>query len=142
MGTYNNMPKYTAKDIVDKEGNPTEPTVTANGMHAGYVRTPAGIRFRIIGAAPGPANLVKRRRSAKKKYTKNIKALSAMRAFNRHYKTSKKYKTEKARHAAKTRDLCWGNQTMDKTARYRRSPQNYDYEGVDDGSRCPGGPRV
>ena len=58
------MPKYTEQDIVRGK------RVTANGMIAGYVKVAGVEKFRIIGAAPGPANAAKRRNSGKRKYTK------------------------------------------------------------------------
>ena len=86
------------------------------------------------------ANLARAR--SKGRYSKKISKMAAARAFNKYYK-GKAYKTEKARKAAMTRDMCHNksHQTRDTTA-YRANPGRFDYKGVDDGSRCPKGRKV
>ena len=124
------MGKYSVQDIV--AGRRT----LANGAVAGYVRDDEGKRvWRIISGAidMSAARSAPRRRALSQK--------AAVRAFNAHYK-NKAYKTEAARKAAMTRDLCSSNQPRKNTTSYRRSPHKYDFAGVDDGSRCPKGKTV
>ena len=139
--------KYTQEDIIDG----TE-KVLSNGMLAGKVMTSEGKQvFRIIGLAgkegseERATNMAKLKRSSAKKRSgrrgRKLTPSGAMRAFNRHYKNSKKYNTTKGRASAKGRDLCWDNQELVDDARYSRSPHRYDFKGVDDGSRCDSGPR-
>jgi len=131
------MGKYSRADIVDGE------RITSNGMIAGFVMVDGKRKFRIIGAAPGNDAAQARSRSAKKARPgtrRQISPRSAMRGFNKYYK-EKKYKRKSARKGARTRDLCWDNQPSSSDMRYYRSPNRWDYAGVDDGSRCPSGPR-
>ncbi|MDA7573771.1 hypothetical protein N8751_00655 [bacterium] len=68
--------------------------------------------------------------------------MAAARAFNKYYK-GKAYKSEKARKAAMTRDMCHNKSHMMRdTSAYRANPGRFDYKGVDDGSRCPKGRKV
>ena len=123
------MGKYSVDNIVG------EPRTLANGAVAGYVMVDGKKVWRIISGA----NDMSAARSAPRRRTLSQKA--AVRAFNAHYK-NKAYKTEAARKAAMTRDLCSSNQPRKSTTSYRRSPHKYDFAGVDDGSRCPKGKTV
>ena len=56
-----------------------------------------------------------------------------MKAFVRHYENAK-YKTEKGRQIAMTRDLRYSNQRPTRSLRkYRKSPHKKDIRGVDMG---------
>merc|ERR1711988_168962 len=123
------MGKYSVADIV--EGRRT----LANRAVAGYVMADGKRVWRIISGA----NDMSAARSAPRRRALSQKA--AVRAFNAHYK-NKAYKTEAARKAPMTRDLCSSNQPRKSTTSYRRSPHKYDFAGVDDGSRCPKGKTV
>ena len=131
------MGKYSESDLL-----PNTKRVLKNGMLAGHIMIEGKPQFRIIGVQDRNALI---RSSSKKRPGRKTKSLSpkgAMRAFNRHYKKSPKYKSPKSKKGAKTRDLCWDNQPLVRDARYSRSPHLYDYPGVDDGSRCEGGPHL
>merc|ERR1712093_100489 len=129
------MGKYTEKDIIKGK------RVMKNGMLAGFVDTNDGVRFRIIGMV----DKVKHQKSVTKKRGASRKVKlsprAAMTAFNKYYKTSRKYSKDSSRKGARTRDLCHSNQKRTVTRSYSRSPHLYDYRGVDDGKRCPGGNR-
>ena len=129
------MGKYTEADI--KKGK----RIMKNGMLAGFVQTKGGLRFRIIGMV----DKAKHQKSVTKKRGANrrvkLSPRGAMAAFNKYYKTSRKYTKDSSRKASRTRDLCHSNQKRSGTRSYSRSPHLYDYRGVDDGKRCPGGNR-
>merc|ERR1711998_351660 len=63
----------------------------------------------------------------------------AARAFNKYYK-EKRYKRDRSRKAAISRDMCHRakNVISDRRYRSRTGPKRYDFDGVDDGSRCKG----
>lgn len=62
---------------------------------------------------------------------------AAARAFNRFYSVSNpRYRTSKGANIAKSRDLCNSVGEVVSDRRYRRSPNRYNYKGLDDGSRC------
>jgi hypothetical protein len=63
----------------------------------------------------------------------------AARAFNKYYR-EKRYKGDRSRKAAITRDMCHRakNVISDRRYRSRTGPKRYDFTGVDDGSRCKG----
>jgi len=119
------MGKYSVADIVDGQ------KTLANGAVAGYVMADGKRVWRIISGA----NDMSAARNAPRR--KDLSQRAAVRAFNKHYK-NKAYKTERARKAAMTRDMCSSNQPLKSTTSYRRSPHKYDFAGVDDGSRCKG----
>ena len=79
------------------------------------------------------------------RYSKALGPKAAARAFNKYYK-ERKYSSPRAKKAAMTRDLCHSKKSKYQraTTAYKSSrdgkltgPGNYDYVGVDDGSRCP-----
>ena len=111
--------------------------VLSNGAEGTYG---ADGKFRITKGA-SKAYLSTIQKSPKGKKALSPKA--AARAFNRYYK-NKSYKSEKSRASAKQRDLCHKkspNFTTSLSA-FRRSPRKYDYEGLDDGSKCPAGKKI
>ena len=63
----------------------------------------------------------------------------AARAFNKYYR-EKRYKRDRSRKAAISRDMCHRakNVISDRRYRSRTGPKRYDFDGVDDGSRCQG----
>jgi hypothetical protein len=63
----------------------------------------------------------------------------AARAFNKYYR-EKRYKRDSSKKAAITRDMCHKakNVISDRRYRSRTGPKRYDFDGVDDGSRCKG----
>jgi len=131
------MGKYSESDLL-----PDSARVLKNGMLAGYILIDGKPQFRIIGVKD---RVQLQKSSSLKRPGRKSKSLSpkgAMRAFNRHYSKSPKYKSQVSRKGAKTRDLCWDNQPLVSDARYSRSPHRYDYPGIDDGSKCDGGPHV
>merc|ERR1712072_1335055 len=71
---------------------------------------------------------------AKNKQYKAISEKSAKRAFNSHYKNSPKYRSERGRKMARTYDLNHKSE-VHRDSRYRRSPNRYDYPGVDLGEK-------
>ena len=105
-------------------------------MLAGKIMIDGKEQFRIIGLVDKEAH--KRSVTAKRRgrQGQDLSPLGAKRAFNRHYKNSPKYKSDKSRKSAKSRDLCWDNQPLVRDRRYSRSPHRYDYPGIDDGSEC------
>uniref|UniRef100_A0A6C0EKM6 Uncharacterized protein n=1 Tax=viral metagenome TaxID=1070528 RepID=A0A6C0EKM6_9ZZZZ len=125
------MGKYSENDIIKG----TE-QVLKNGMLAGKIMIDGRAQFRIVGLVDKAAHArsVKARRPGRA--SQQLSPRGAARAFNRHYSTSPKYKNEKSRKGAKSRDLCWDNQPTVTDRRYSRSPHLYDYPGRDDGSRC------
>ena len=125
------MGKYSRDDIIDGTDQ-----ILKNGMLAGKIMIDGRPQFRIVGLVDRAAHQrsVKARRPGRA--SQELSPRGAMRAFNRHYKKSPKYKKEQARKGARSRDLCWDNQRKVTDRRYSRSPHRYDYPGVDDGSRC------
>jgi len=125
------MTKYSENDIIRGK------QILKNGMLAGYVRiAPGKEAFRFIGVVDKEAF---KRYSQKRRPGPSSRPMTtsgATRAFNKYYEESPKYKTSRARQAAKTRDQCWDNQEMVDSEKYNRSPHLYDFEGVDDGSQC------
>ena len=86
------------------------------------------------------ANLARAR--SKGRYSKKMSKMAAARAFNKYYK-GKAYKSEKARKAAMTRDMCHNKSHMMRdTSAYRANQGRFDNKGVDDGSRGPKGRKV
>merc|ERR1711981_1252844 len=71
---------------------------------------------------------------AKDRKYKAISKKSAERAFKSHYKNSPRYSSERGRKMARTYDLNHKSPVREDT-RYRRSPNRYDYPGVDLGDR-------
>lgn len=90
-------------------------------------------KFRFVS---GSTSLVPRRKGSKVTYPK-LSPRAAKIAFGKYYR-KRSYKSPKSRKAAITRDLCGSNKPVRSDSRYRRSPQHYDYPGLDDGSQCKG----
>lgn len=111
-------------------GNVTELRSYDNGSVGAFF---ANGQFRFIKGN------IKGRQPGEKVQYKSLSRNAAERAFRRYYRTSTKYNSAKARQAALTRDRCTSNKPTVADTRYRRSPHRYDFEGVDDGSRCPKG---
>lgn len=66
-----------------------------------------------------------------------LSAKAAARAFNRFYSVKNpRYRTSRGANIAKSRDLCNSVSPVVNDRRYRRSPNRYNYRGLDDGSRC------
>lgn len=80
---------------------------------------------------------IKGREPGQKVQYRSLSRNAAERAFQRYYRTSNKYSSDKARKAALTRDRCTANKEVISDSRYRNRPDRYDFKGVDDGSRCP-----
>uniref|UniRef100_A0A6C0J1A6 Uncharacterized protein n=1 Tax=viral metagenome TaxID=1070528 RepID=A0A6C0J1A6_9ZZZZ len=131
------MGKYSKSDLL-----PDSARILKNGMLAGYVMIDGKPQFRIIGVEDREKLKLSSAKRRPGRRTRSLSPKGAMRAFNRHYNKSPKYKSPKNRKGAKSRDLCWDNQPLVRDARYSRSPHRYDYPGLDDGSRCEGGPRA
>lgn len=91
-------------------------------------------KFRFVS---GSTALVPRAKGSKVTYPK-LSPRAAKIAFGKYYR-KKQYQSPKTRKAAITRDLCSSNKPVVDDSRFRRSPQNYDYPGLDDGSNCPTG---
>jgi len=126
--------KYSASDLIAGPKDPSgEGRRLANGAMAGYVKGPEGNPvWRILSGASGD---YLRSIGPKKGSTRSYRALSpraARMAFNRHYKNRKG--SPRGNQQARTYDLNHsGNVVAD--SRYRRSPNKYDYRGVDTGSK-------
>jgi len=95
----------------------------------------------VKGSAAAKARMAALRgmRGGPRKSLKSVRSAKA--AFTRFY-NKRSYKTSRARRAAMTRDLCTGNKPVVTDSRYRRSPQHYNYPGLDDGTKCPKGRKV
>ena len=127
-------PKDAAKRIKklsQENGGITQMRKYANGSIGVFFKNN---KFRFVS---GGDNLKPRKKGSKVKYA-NISKLAATRALNKYY-NNKNYTSPANRKAALTRDICSDNKPRTRTTKYRRSPQLYDYPGVDDGSTCPKG---
>jgi len=110
--------------------NGVEAVVNAKGQH------------RIVSSSAAAAANARQT----KRYSKALGPRGAARAFNQYYRNKNYASGNVGKRRAMTRDLC-----HEKKPAYRRStsaykatrngrltgPGNYDYPGVDDGSRCP-----
>merc|ERR1711871_355632 len=80
------------------------------------------------------------------RYSKALGAKAAARAFNKYYAQKARTMSPRSLKAAMTRDLCHSKKEkyQRRTTAYKATregrltgPGNYDYPGLDDGSRCP-----
>merc|ERR1711968_293331 len=94
--------------------NGVEAVVQENGSHV------------IVGSSAAAAANAR----AAGRYSRNVGPKAATRAF----------KSNRARKAAITRDLCKRGKNQTRTTSYTKGKtgvRRYDYPGMDDGSRCP-----
>ena len=114
-----------------------ETRVLKNGAEGVYKLNANGkLVFRITKGVSNPGYL----RSIAKDVKRGQKPLSlkqAERVFKKFY-SPKKYKSPRAAKAAATRDMCHLAKRVTTTSNYTRSPKRFDYQGLDDGSRCKG----
>ena len=112
-----------------------------NGSVATWKSVNGKLIFRIVKGATTPyLRSIGRSKGAKAIYP-SLSPRAAKVAFQKHYR-NKNYKSPAARRAAVTRDLCSNNKPVVTDSRYRRSPQHYNYPGLDDGTKCPKGRKV
>lgn len=70
--------------------------------------------------------------------SKKMSPRAAVMAFNKYY-AAREYKTDAARKAAMTRNLCNKGKVVVNNRRFLRSPGTKSFKGVTDGSKCPPG---
>jgi len=138
MSSVNNPIQHTA-------GDKHAPGTFVQYKNGAVAQVQDNGRFKIVAMPPAAREMAKAnlaRARSKGRYSKKMSKMAAARAFNKYYK-GKAYKSEKARKAAMTRDMCHNKSHMMRdTSAYRANPGRFDYKGVDDGSRCPKGRKV
>lgn len=95
-------------------------------------------KFLIVQGAPksflGKEN--PKRPSLKLRGRKPLSLEQAQRALRKYFK-NKDYKSDSSREGAELRNRCHAKKRVVIDERFKRSPQLYDYAGLNDGSDCP-----